>query len=836
MREIENCSLDANRLSSLVPRIDTSTFSPLFSSLVSAFERLSSANKANLPPLLLPSVVSCLSKGMKAFLSSNRASYNETETTFLSSILQFATVVFQGSSPHTSINAFVLDPGDDNALNETLGSLFAHVCGNACPLMKSATLSDSDKSFVVRFLEQLLRLCQLSVCPTRPDFLRPNLAGMTWKAYKVLISKFGGGLSSSLPCDAILKEWAGIFKSVYTVASKTSSLGPGNHLDNSLKYLRYCVVVVISVVQAIARNAPMAEGGGMVSLLYQITLVRSDLPPCPAPTTWPEGIEGKIASQLLSPLDSLFIHLLSSTPNSAKGQLLHSFISTQPTSSSLDLSALSPTAKLSLLLSLMTHSSQSFPFDTFQSCFDWVLESPSICFPSYINNSNPKGTPLFYKVALAVFTFMATLQESSNSGGGSVPVRKALVRLVSFAFHHHYLTREIAKESWSLLVTNGNEATKATTRQVIVSLVNNMGSVESRYSRRILSRLVASIAPLCFSETNPFPFGLPAKPTMPDLCKFLPKSTIVSSQYLSTTQRNNLCGSVCAWCVRWCTGFLKKDPACTLEGVEACLQLFSWILSRPMTFELVPVFSRQKISELVVELVCSPNRRIPSCVRWCLKIFEPLFPHWSPQEQLRCLQGLEATFSSHPAFAGPILRLLGHVCRHLRESPYLAKVYQTVIQILSKGLADQNCSIEAIAVFSTLELIACCCFETQYLLAAFGEHQQKIQSIISGEAPASSITLVREMAGTLSEKPSRKRKGGDLLSPSLAPRSFNSKGLGSEASSCEGEMEQFLESLGRLEGALSCAAPTIQQGVVSRLRAETHRICSKFESQWGETG
>ena len=812
LKELENPSLAGNQLGSFISRIDTSTFSPIFSSLISAFERVAKKKQAN--PQLLSLVLTCVAQGMKHFLSARRDSYNTTDTSFLFAVLRLATIVTKANCTHIDSPTV---PGviDDKAMNEMLGSLFAHVCGNACPL-NNGNLRDQDKSFVLDFLRQLLNLCHLSVCSSRPDYLRPNLAGMTWKAYKVLISKFGGNLSSSLPCDAILKEWSTIFKSVYV--SLNNSLKPGNQIDSSLKYLRYCVVVVISVVQSIVPNTPMVNGGGLQCLIYQIACVRTDLPPSSGPSKWPEGIEGKIASQLLSPLDSLFIHLLSSTPLTIRGDLLRSFVSGAQTHSSTS----SPIAKLSLLLSLMMHGPQSFPFDAFQSCFDWVLESPLTCFPSYVDNRNPKATPLFYKVTLAVFTYIAALQDPNDS----TSAQKALVRLVSYAFHHHYLTREIAKESWSLLIKNGTERTKASTRQVIISLVNNLASIQSRYSQRILSRVVSSIAPFCFSEENPFPISFPPQLTKLELNKFLRKSVFISPRFLSSTQRRSLCESGCTWCVRACAGYLKKkDPAFTLEEVDLCLQFFSWILSHPSTFELVPVFSRQKISELVIQVISSPNHRNPSCLQLCLKAIGPLFGYWSPQEQLSCLQGMEATYGTDPNFAGPILRLVGQVSQHLKESPYLAKVYQIVVQLLSKGLSHTGDSIEAIAVFSTLELMASCCYETQYLLAAFGEHQQKIRNLVLGEAPASSVAIVEEMAQRLAKKPSRKRKGEELSPPQ---RSFNQGVVGGGGGTCEEEIEHFMGCLRRLEGALVHASPQVQQGVVSRMKRETNRVCSRF--------
>ena len=742
---------------------------------------------------------------MKQFLSTNRASYDQTDTSFLFSILRLATVVAQARVPGVV---------DNKAMNEMLGSLFAHVCGNDCPLKSAANLRDQDKSFLLDFFAQLLKLCHLSVCSSRPDCLRPNLAGMTWKAYKVLISKFGGGLSSRLPCDAILKEWSTIFKSVY--ASLNSHIGPNSQIDSSLKYLRYCVVVLISVVQSIAQSTPVIDGGGLACLVYQITCVRSELPPCPASSKWPEGIEGKIASQLLSPLDSLFIHLLSSTSISTRGNLLNSFVSRPETLWS-GLSPLSPVAKLSLLLPLMMHGPQSFPLETFESCFDWVLESPSTCFASYVDNCNPKTTPLFYKVTLAVFTYVTALQDPNS-------VQKAFGRLVSFAFHTHYLTREIAKESWSLLVTNGTETTKSTTRKVIISLVNSLeSSIKSRYSHRILARLITSLAPLCFSEANPFPLEFPLQPTMPDLCKFLRKSVFISPQFLSSSQRRNICDSGSTWCLRTCAGFLKKEPGCNLEEVGHCLQFFSWVLSHPTALEVVPVFSRQKISELVIVVISSPQRRNRSCLRSCLTAIKPLFGQWSPQEQLSCLQGLQASYSSDPDFAGPILRLVGQVCQHLKNSPYLSKVYEIIVGLLSKGLSHTGDVIEAIAVFSTLELLATCNYDTQFLLAAFGEHQQKIRNLVGGEAPPSSKALVDEMGAALSKKPSRKRKGAELSQPS---RSMNQ--IKSGEASCEEEMQQFMECMRRLEGVLPYASPQVQQGVMSRMRAETNRVCGRF--------
>ena len=449
---------------------------------------------------------------------------DDVKLRFFDTLLAFSAMALHGSCSHLEKNGILCC--DPHQLYDILGNIFQFLCSEKC-IVFDETSNDVESTYSKLFLGKIMDLCHLSVCDGPKNII---LMGITWKAFKIVITKMGPKLNS-VDSEKFLMEWSLIFEVLFTETQKVTA----KSIESILKFFRFCIAILIAIIQSSKEKIRYQKQGGLEKASFLLLEIRAALS---SQTIWSSEYSSRIISQIESPLDSLFVQILSIVRDDEKRAFV-GFWMAKGDSTSFP-SNLDPSknflyySKLHFFLLMFRHGSRSFSpdfFDLLESCLKFIFESPLHCLSSFIESE----LLLFDRVCQTILISISQLQERQFFG-----FARHLLEIISrFIFHPHYLCRELAKNIWFQFVLNGDELVLANTRKFLVAFLDRNFSTKSNLVRQIACHFCKPLISQCFSfDRHPFPLKLIfplSENSLMFLCNmisFLPHTSITISSTL----------------------------------------------------------------------------------------------------------------------------------------------------------------------------------------------------------------------------------------------------------------------------------------------------------------
>jgi hypothetical protein len=724
---------------------------------------------------------------------------------FLDHLLKFSLLALRGKCSHLGTSG--LNCTDPIQLCELLGNIFQFLCNEKCPIYGEAA-GEVETAYAKIFFEKILNLCHLSVCCGPRNLI---LLGISWKAFKIVVSNMGSKLGPS-DSEKVFIEWDFIFESIFCEVQKDA----GNTFDSLLKFLRFCIAILITTLQSLKELIRYQKQGGLERLILLVLEVRSTLSPWQ--NFWNADHYSRIVSQIASPLDSLFLQILSIIRVEEKRQL-HDILIQRSDSFPPLLQSDFPNRKYAMAFSrshfsllLFRHGSKSYPppfFDLLESCLNFVMESPLLCYSAVIDPE----LLLFDRIWQTILISITHLQERQQSEF----IWRTMEVISKFIFHPHALCRELSKRIWHQYVLNGDEGLISNTRKFLVSFIERVPQSIPLMVKKTAVHFCKPLLSHCFHVDRApyplkltFPFNENCLGNLSHVVVFLPSSS------LSVSTQKTICETVLPWCV---SAVERKS----ISQMEYPCVLFNWVTSsnwkdylpRPLLLKLMEISLRS------VTTATSSLTTFDSSV----ELLSNLYYLYDPAQQFYTLRSLQASVQGKIFLLGSLLHHLRTIISFLtlKGSSHFQEIVKILLSILLLGLNSKNSSLKILAYVSSLELISRYPYDTRSLLSSFGEHERIIIQILSkdrGEIPSlDPLVISNSLNSSVSQ-----------VSTRLSSDSTKSPSPNDQSQSIEQPLTQFSNSMKEIDRVLSYLKPSDRVRVVRQMRTDFEATFKKYEA------
>ena len=676
-------------------------------------------------------------------------------TTLIQSLMKFTCTVFQGDCQHDKYtDTSASSTHFSSATRLTCLHIISTVGGFLCEeLPGSGAERIQPGSWRPDFGANLMRLCHYSCCQ-ETEF---DLARVSWKILKVLFQPLRK-MEAIWSAEDVLRDWTGIVREMFLRTMRHAEEGKGE--EGLLKLFRFCLVVLISIVQRSNGEIRIASRGSVVcELLALLFYIRRQFPPFTGNNSIPRQQQETLATQIVPPVESAVIYIFLCPNSSLRSAFQQDFfriffpVSSENESGD-DGDALEACARLLLFLPLLTvNNSTLCEFEHLRSCIsglELMILSVETSYDSVMIGSKQTGnSPLYWKLLVSGCAFLAKVGGCRDKGP-NVSMPSLMVQVVQtlsrLTFHPHFAVRELAGELWAFMQRHGDQSMATHTVHYLHHAVRAVYKLPSQTHpqahramhlaalnqifRKLWSPGVAAAweATLHFSET------VEGLGEIGRVVQFIPQG--YGAEFTQEGRPLAKIHSQCAQIVKPLTQISEKEISSTaLDKIPLIpvLQVWKWCMASRISAAIIPTYLRNLAASVVLRVIVAESighRLAVDMVELAIDVSAKVFPNFDLRERGQLLFALKKIALHSPSVSVTIMITISKLAPFLESNELLPQFYQTIVAILQHYLSCGQWLLEALALSATTDLLCTCPHDSNLLLTAFGEKEAEIRKTI----------------------------------------------------------------------------------------------------------